>query len=226
MLALSSYAQQKVQNSGWLMLVNSTKINDNFSIHFDGQLRTQPDWDGIKHTMLRPGLTYQFNKKLNATIGYLYNPTFLENDVAVAGKLKNTLTEHRIWQQLVVNQKPWQSATLSHRFRLEQRFIERQNDDIFSQRLRYFLRLVQPLNKKETFNEGVFVALQNEFFFNLQNKDELNGNIFDQNRLYVAAGYRFSKAVDIEAGYLNQAIKGKTNNTVNNVVQLALYTRF
>ena len=72
----------------------------------------------------------------------------------------------------------------------------------------------------------MFVALQNEFFLNLQNKDELNGSTFDQNRAYLAVGYRFSKAFDVEAGYLNQAVKGASVNTMNNAVQLALYTRF
>ena len=72
----------------------------------------------------------------------------------------------------------------------------------------------------------MFVALQNELFFNIQNNDDLNGSAFDQNRAYLAAGYRFSKKMDIEAGYLNQAINGRTSNTVNNVVQLAVYTRF
>jgi hypothetical protein len=72
----------------------------------------------------------------------------------------------------------------------------------------------------------MFAALQNELFFNVQNKKQLNGSLFDQNRAYLALGYRVSKSFDIEAGYLNQAIKGANANTVNNVAQLALYTRF
>ena len=78
-------------------------------------------------------------------------------------------------------------VSLQNRFRLEQRFIERQIDDIFSQRLRYFARLIVPLAKKEAaFSKGVFAALQNEIFFNIQNKDKLNNSVFDQNRAYGA----------------------------------------
>jgi hypothetical protein len=73
---------------------------------------------------------------------------------------------------------------------------------------------------------GIFAALQNEVFLNLQHKDQLNGKVFDQNRAYLALGYRFSKKFDLEAGYLNQAIRGASVNTSNNVIQLALYTRF
>lgn len=224
----SLFAQTVNQNTGWFMFVNSTKFNDKWGMHFDLQLRSEDNWDGLRNLLVRPGVTYYINKNSNATLGYLFTQTYLPNDILVgSAPMKNTLTEHRIWQQYIYNHQPWKNAALSHRFRLEQRFIERQTDDLFSQRLRYFFRLVQPLQKQEVgFTKGMFVALQNELFFNIQNNDDLNGSVFDQNRAYLAAGYRFSKKMDIEAGYLNQAINGSTNNTVNNVIQLAVYTRF
>lgn len=224
----SLLAQTINQNTGWFMFLNSTKFSDKWGMHFDLQLRTQNNWDGIRHLLIRPGVTYYINKNSNATLGYLYTPTFLQDDILVGGgTLKTTLIEHRIWQQYIYNHQPWKGATLSHRLRLEQRFIERQTDDLFSQRFRYFFRLVQPLQKQEgAFTKGVFAALQNELFFNLKNKEQLNGSLFDQNRAYLAVGYRFSKAFDVEAGYLNQTINGANNNIMNNVAQLALYTRF
>lgn len=231
--ASSLYAQTVNQNTGWFMFLNSTKFNDKWGLHFDLQVRSDNNWNRVRNVLVRPGITYYINKKSNATLGYLYTPTFLPKlDITPVGeevmvRHKNTLTEHRIWQQYIYNQQPWKGAALSHRFRLEQRFIERQTDDLFSQRFRYFFRLVQPLQKQEgAFTKGMFAALQNELFFNVQNKKQLNSSLFDQNRAYLAVGYRVSKSFDIEAGYLNQAIKGANANTVNNVAQLALYTRF
>lgn len=228
-----SYSQTANQNTGWFMFLNSTKFNDKWGMHFDLQLRTEDNWDQVKNLLVRPGITYYINKNSNATLGYLFTQTYLPEMYpvfepgAIPYTPKFTLTEHRIWQQYIYSHQPWKSATLSQRFRLEQRFIERQNDDLFSQRFRYFFRLMQPLQKQEdAFAKGIFAALQNETFFNLQNKEKLNGTIFDQNRAYLAVGYRFSKKVDIEAGYLNQAIKGANTNTVNNAIQVALYTRF
>lgn len=228
LIASFSYAQTINQNTGWFMFLNSTKFNDKWGMHFDLQVRTEDDWDQVKNLLVRPGITYYINKNSNATLGYLFTQTNLPSDILVgAAPLKNTLTEHRIWQQYIYNHQPWKGAALSHRFRLEQRFIERQTDDLFSQRFRYFFRLVQPLQKQEgAFTKGVFAAIQNETFFNIQNKEKLNGKVFDQNRAYLAMGYRFSKKADIELGYLNQAIKGSAQNTVNNAVQLAIYTRF
>ncbi|WP_343535015.1 DUF2490 domain-containing protein [Pedobacter sp.] len=226
-------AQTNQQNTGWFLFLNSTKFNDKWGMHFDFQLRSADNWDMVRNVLVRPGVTYYINKNSNATVGYLFTQTYFPKmDAVTIGGFdavvpKNTFTEHRIWQQYIYNHQPWKGAALSHRFRLEQRFIERQTDDLFSQRFRYFFRLVQPLQKQAgAFEKGMFVALQNEFFLNLQNKDELNGSTFDQNRAYLAVGYRVSKAFDIEAGYLNQAVKGASVNTMNNSVQLALYTRF
>jgi len=230
-----TFAQTSKQNAGWFMFLNSTKFNDKWGMHFDLQVRSDNNWNRVRNILVRPGVTYYINKNSNATLGYLYAPTLLGtkiNYIDAAGNsfAKGSLTEHRIWEQYIYNHQPWKGATLSHRFRLEQRFIERQTDDLFSQRLRYFFRLVEPLLKQKgedvAFTKGVFAAVQNELFFNIQNKDQLNGSLFDQNRAYVAVGYRFSKAFDVEAGYLNQRIKGAENTTVNNVAQLALYTRF
>ncbi|WAC41102.1 DUF2490 domain-containing protein [Pedobacter sp. SL55] len=224
----SLFAQTINQNTGWFLFLNSTKFNDKWGMHFDLQLRSEDKWDGLRNLLVRPGVTYYINKNSNATLGYLFTQTYLPNDILVgAASLKNTLTEHRIWQQYIYSHQPWKGAALSHRFRLEQRFIERQTDDLFSQRLRYFFRLIQPLQKQEgAFTKGVFAALQNELFFNIQNKEKVNGSLFDQNRAYLAVGYRVSKGFDVEAGYLNQSINGASRNTVNNVAQLALYTRF
>ncbi|SFH35695.1 DUF2490 domain-containing protein [Pedobacter insulae] len=209
-------AQTKHENAGWLFLLNSTKFNEKWGMHLDVQVRSNDNWAGTKNILFRPGVTYFIDGKQNVTAGYLMATTDLGS---------NTLVEHRVWEQYIYSHKIGSIFT-AHRVRLEQRFLDQPNEN-FTQRLRYFIRLVKPL--KETpdgFTKGAFLALQNEVFLNIQNKALVNNSLFDQNRLYLAAGYRFSKKIDLEAGYLNQAIHGRNNNTVNNVVQLALYTRF
>jgi hypothetical protein len=222
-MILTAQAQTEQQSSGWLLLLNNTKINKNWGMYVDLQMRSNNNFDGVKNLMFRPGLTYYLNDKNEFTVGYLVNETFTRLD----GASDNSLTEQRIWEQYVFKHK-LNTVAASHRLRLEQRFIGRRGaDDLFSQRLRYFFRFQIPLQKgSQPFDKGMFVALQNEVFLNLQNKDQLNTHFFDQNRGYAAAGYRFSKKLDIELGYLNQAIKGARNNSVNNVIQVAVYTKF
>jgi hypothetical protein len=220
-IGFHAYSQTSHQNSGWLFLLNSTKFNDKWGMHLDVQLRSHDDWDGAKNFLFRPGVTYYINDHSNATLGYLLASTFQKTE----GGNKHT-AEYRIWEQYIITHKV-KTLNLQHRFRLEQRFIDAGTDDVFAQRLRYFIRGVLPLSAPEgAFGKGAFVALQNELFFNVQNKSKLNQHFFDQNRAYAALGYRFSKKVDLEAGYLNQMIKGANNNTMNNIIQLALYTRF
>jgi len=224
LLGAPVYAQTQHQNSGWLFLLNNTKITNKWGAYLDVQVRSADDWANVRNFLFRPGITYYANGKNELTLGYLLNQTFTHMD----GAADNVLTEHRIWEQYVYKHKAATTIIAQHRFRLEQRFIERAgSDQLFAQRFRYFARFIIPLKKgAKNFEEGLFVALQNELFFNVQHKNELNGSLFDQNRAYVAAGYRLNKNFDIEAGYLNQSIKGLNNNTSNNVVQLALYTKF
>lgn len=203
--------------------MHTQKFNAKWGVHFDLQLRSADEFGYLRNVLVRPGLTYYINKNSNATLGYLLTTTKTE----VPGLEDIDVTEHRIWQQYIRTHRLG-GIYASHRLRLEQRFIEQNNgDQVFAQRFRYFFRLIQPLQQRaETFDKGAFVALQNEVFLNVQNKSALSGKLFDQNRAYLAVGYRFSKKVDLEAGYLNQASNGRNNYTLNHIAQLALYTRF
>lgn len=212
-------AQVKHEQTGWLYLKNNTKINDKWGINTDIQLRSQDAWDGVRGIQMRSGLAYYITAKQIAVIGYFYSPIFIKNG--------GTLFEHRIWEQFNLLHNAF-TGLLNHRFRLEQRFAEKPNHSkVFGQRFCYYCRDVQPLKHIEgKFNEGMFLAMQNEIFFNIQNKQHFNNHLFDQNQAYIALGYRFSKKIDVEAGYMNVYAEGATNPTVNNVVQLACYTRF
>lgn len=223
-------AQTKYESAAWLVGVNSTKINQNIGLTFDMQLLSADHLAYLKNFMFRAGFSYYITKQHSVTAGYFQNQTFSQNDVLPfpgAKPLKNPLLEHQIWEQYITTHQINGVFTM-HRFRLEQRFIERNGgEDFFAQRFRYFIRMIKPLQKKkDTFKGGVFIALQNEVFLNVQNNKELNGSLFDQNRTYFALGYRFSPKFDIDAGYVKQIKHGVKNNTINNIGQLVLYTRF
>jgi len=224
LMTAATHAQTVQQNSGWLLLLNNTKISTKWGTYLDVQLRTADNWGSVRNLLFRPGITYYVNGKNELTFGYLLNQTYTHTDELQ----DNVLTEHRMWEQYVYRHKAAATVIAQHRFRVEQRFIERAGKDhLFAQRFRYLARFIIPLEKgAKNFEKGYFVALQNELFFNIQHKNELNHKLFDQNRAYIAGGYRVNKHLDLEAGYLNQAIKGLNNNTINSVVQLALYTKF
>jgi hypothetical protein len=217
------------QFTGWSALFNTIKTGKKTTLLNDIQLRSTGE---LKHTqtlLLRSGLQYSLTKKLGATLGYAYIHNRRE-----AGGVSGYLPEHRIWEQLLYNHKTG-PVLVSHRLRFEQRFISKakvENNDLTTDgygnayRLRYFIRNIIPFNDQPSFTKGMFAALQDEVFVNTGNTSNVNGKAFDQNRLYIAAGYRLSKMFDLEAGYMYQYIQGRNNaSTHNHIAQVAGYLR-
>lgn len=214
--------------SGWVASFNSFKIGKKTSIHADVQLRSTDEIKQVQTLLIRPGINIHLNKTFTLSGGY----AFIHNKRIVSG-VSGFAPEHRIWEQLLINHK-LKTVFVSHRFRLEQRFIsksivvnnELKNDgNVYGNRLRYFIRNILPFGYKESFTKGMFGALQNEVFVNFASPD-VNDEFFDQNRFYIAAGYRLNPRFDLEAGYMNQYVNGRGKSFTNNhIVQLAGYLR-
>lgn len=220
---------QSSQTSVWGAWFHTHRLSDKWGYAFDGQFRSADDVKYLRNILLRPSVAYYFNNNNILNVGYAYIGT---NGRTVFDE-ETYRPESRIFEQFTISHKAGNIA-LTHRFRLEQRFLGNTsiadaeiNDSYFSQRFRYFIRGVIPFRKDSAFTKGMYLALQNEVFVNLQNKSKVNDSFFHQNRAYIAIGYRLSKKVDIEAGYLNQVTKAfNSSYTTNNVAQVAVYTRF
>lgn len=224
----STILKAQSQFSGWIASFNTIKLNKKLSIHSDIQLRSS---DKIKHVqtlLLRAGLNVHLKKNIIATAGYAYiSNRRTVNDVS------GYAPEHRIWEQLILTHK-LKTVAISHRFRIEQRFLSKSaivNNELkndlsgYANRFRYFIRGIVPFKKQESFKKGMFGALQNEIFINFGNTEDVNGKFFDQNRFYIAGGYRINSRSDIEIGYLNQYVSGQTESTTNHIIQVACYLR-
>lgn len=226
----SPHAQ--TQFMGWAGTFQNIRFSRNFGLWFDGQIRSTDQWQETQALLLRPGLNWYLTKNLTATAGWTY-----VHQRRTAGHTHGYLAEHRSWQQLLLTH-PLKKATVSHRLRLEQRHLPRplarDNSlvaDGYAQasRLRYFTRGVIPVGSRDkpgAFSKGYFAAFQNELFVNMGDATAVNGNVFDQNRAYLAVGYRHSKQFDIELGYMNQYISmtgGASQN--NHILQCATYLR-
>jgi hypothetical protein len=221
---------QVKQDMGWFASFNTIKVAPKWSIHAEIQLRSTDKWAQVQSVLPRVGLNYHLGTKQILTAGYAFIPARF-----TVGGASSLLGEHRIFQQYIYNQ-PVKNTAIQHRFRLEERFIPKAtllNDEVkiaervYTTRLRYFVRTIIPFTSQKPFVKGAFFALQNEIFVALTDKQNVNGRIFDQNRGYLAIGYRVSKKLDVEVGYLNQYVqraKGQ-QNLMNHIAQLAVYTR-
>jgi hypothetical protein len=227
-LLFTSKAMAQPQFSGWLASFNTFNLSKRLSAHFDGQLRSADGWDEVQTILLRPGVNVHLGPKWTATGGY----AFIVNRRTLGG-LSGLLPEHRAWQQVLFTHKA-SNVTVAHRLRFEERYISKAtaragelttNGYDNAYRLRYFLRSIIPLVKTTAFNQGFFLALQNEVLINTGDRTAVNGKTFDQNRLYGAFGYRLPAKLDIEAGYMNQYTVTRTSFSNNHIIQIALYKR-
>ena len=214
--------------SAWGTVFVNGPYKMRWGLHLDAQLRSGVDMNQLKTWLIRPGLQYQLNKKNILALGYAY----------VHGITKTTgvsayTPEHRLWQQWLYLQ-PIRRFTLQHRLRLEERFIGPTrftegvgipSMSIYSTRFRYFNRLILPWSTKRPFERGLFGAIQNEFFLHMTGGDKLNGRWFDQNRFYLALGYRPAPVWDLEIGYMRRDVQTTSSLIEQHTWQLAVYLR-
>ena len=223
----TSYSQNNRLNTnnniGWYNYFGTFKLSKKFGVHTEYQWRrnnTITDW---QQSLLRVGLNYNINPRVQFRVGYGLIETYAYGDIPLNGFGKN-FTEHRIFEMVQLSQKEG-IVDISHRFMLEQRFVGRysssaltkEDESVFLNRLRYMLRLQIPLKGTEVKNKIPYLALYDEIFVGFGKN--VNANIFDQNRLGILFGYRFNNKVRIEGGYLNQILQYGRQISNKNVVQ-------
>ncbi|AMR33818.1 hypothetical protein A0256_21445 [Mucilaginibacter sp. PAMC 26640] len=217
-LVVKAYAQ--TENTGWFFLSHTQKISSKFDILADVQLRSADRFDYFSALLLRSALNYNFNKKHAVALGYAYKGDWMHED----GE-RTQSAENRTYQQYLYNFKAGK-VELSARFRQEQRFVKEEGEVAFSQRSRGFISAQIPLIADTGFTKGLYTAIQNEIFLNVQNKGKVNGSFFDQNRSFISLGYRWSKKIDTEFGYMCWYQKEIDGSAKTNVWQLMVTTSF
>lgn len=181
----------------WFLYFGNQKINNRFNWHNEVQYRNYNFIGDLEQLLIRTGLGYNLSENNNnVLLGYAY----IHSEPYVQGtddKLKTD--EHRVFEQFITKQK-FGRVNFQHRYRFEQRFIE----DDFKMRLRYFLSLNVPLNKKVLEKNAVYASAYNEIFINTE------GNYFDRDRIYGGVGYCLSESFKVEAGVMTQILPDKS----------------
>lgn len=205
-------AQNDRQNDfnyiNWLQSVNTISLNKKWGLHVEYQWRRESGLKNWQQSLLRIGANYKINDNITTHTGYGWIETFPYGDYPVASA--GAFPEHRIYEQITFRQ-PVSKFTFTHRLRVEQRWLgrvtpgtDREIEDwVFLHRFRYQFRTQLALWSKN--DKQVYGALADEVFIGAGKN--LGVNIFDQNRLFLLAGYRFSKRFALEAGYINQTLQ-------------------
>ncbi len=222
----TSEAQTKrifgTNNNGWIMYFGDHKISDKWGVHLEAQVRRSDIIKSQQQLLLRTGVNYHFNPQAFATLGY----AFVETYPYGAQPAKSAFPENRFWEQIQVkNQVGF--VELINRFRLEQRYVNapvptaigstifEPGDAVYTNRFRMLNRISIPFKGKKIEDKSLYISTYYELFVNFGKK--VTFNIFDQNRAYIALGYKISKVGKLEIGYLNQLIfKGDGIKVENN----------
>ncbi len=215
----NNYAQV-TETQGWFFVTHSQSLNKKFDLLADAQLRSANQFYYLNTMLLRTALSYNFNKKHSAALGYAYKRDWEHEQGTTA-----IITENRIYQQYIYSFKLHRTE-LTLRARHEQRWVKEDGSVNFSQRTRAFISAQIPLLADTGFTYGLYTGLQNEIFLNTQHKERVNNRLFDQNRSFVSLGYRWNKKIDTEMGYLFWYQIEPDNNYRRNVIQFMITTSF
>ena len=204
----------------WVGYFSMIKFNDKWSLNSDAQFRTRNEVKNYSQALLRTGLSYKLNEKVDVTLGLAHFRFFITND--------KTRGEWRPWQEFKLNDK-FGNCKLSHRFRVEQRFnetvknSEATNDYQFNFRFRYRFDLRYPILKENNSGNNIYALIGNEIMVNAGNN--ISYNYFDQDRLYVGVNYEINKKIALQLQYMHiwqQASNGLILNS-NEVIRLNIY---
>ena len=190
---------QNTDTGNWFLYFGNQKINNRWNFHNEVQYRSYNFAGDLEQLLLRTGIGYNLSENNNnVLLGYAY----VHSEPYIAGTdEKSNTNEHRIFQQFITKEK-FGRVNIQHRYRFEQRFIE----EDFKMRVRYFLSLNVPINKKEMEKNAVYASAYNEIFINTE------PNYFDRDRIYGGLGYCFNKNFKVEAGVMTQ-ILSNSNRT-------------
>ena len=222
---LFSFSQKQIstQQHAWVMYTGNHKLTERWGIHTEYQWRRSDYFQDWQQSLLRLGIDYYNKQNAQYTLGYGWIRSYQYGEQPIA----HANNEHRIWQQFILKNKVGR-VDFQHRYRLEQRIIEKwvsnssgeyvQDGFIFRQRARYRFYATVPLSRKEMADNTLFLAAYDEPFLGFGKG--IAKNILDQNRLYFALGWRFNKNCNVQLGYLNQyivktdGIKAERNHTL------------
>ncbi len=205
-----SFGQSQSGTTGiWLMGLNQTRLHHNWSIHTEVQYRSFEIIPNTEQMLLRGGINYHLNSSVFTSIGYAY----ITNHAFEKEQLPGIqVFENRIWQQFLMRNNIGR-CIFEHRYRIEQRWIQSNNNNRYLDRVRYLIRVTVPLNKKEVEKKTLFLSFYDEVFIHF------SPTPFDRNRLYGAIGYQFLPNANIQLGYLAQTV----NNTTKQYLQAAFF---
>ena len=196
---------------GWYVYNGDHKISQKWEVHTEYQWRRVDLIRIWQQSLARLGLNYKLSDKVKVSGGYTYFVTFPYGRYPQAEQ-GVPYPEHRIYED-VQFKSPYGRLSLTHRFRLEQRWLgqldeqnpRQVNEWQYQNRVRYQVAGVIALKGDRVHDGEFYLNFFDELFIGFgQNVEQ---NIFNQNRISGGLGFQVRDNLKFELNYLNQIVQ-------------------
>jgi len=171
--------------------LGQTVLNNRWSVWHEFQHRENSFKEVDRQTFVRVAIQRDLPNNFQLGQGYGFFTMQTLNDGDAEMSLNQ---EHRVYQQLL-HRNNYKKFTFSHRYRVEERFLQKKCDV----RFRYMLQTNLILNKESFQKNAFYLSGYQELFLNANSND-----VFDRARFYAGAGYVFGDQLRMEVGNMFQ----------------------
>jgi hypothetical protein len=189
LISVKGYGQSEDKLGSWYIYNGFFNVSPKVELFFETQLRNYEVFSNPETFFLRPYFNYNITKQVQTGLGLEYHKNWTYDAIP---ENKVSTEEFRITLQTMLFQKEGRVA-LQHRYRYEFRNVG--TDKL--QRMRYRIQATIPLTSKSMVAGTIFMNAFNEIM--IDTKPTFN---FSQDRIYLAGGYQFNKALNLQVGYL------------------------
>lgn len=218
LISANCFSQKTVQDQRiWFAYLGQYKLSPKWGLHVEAQLRMNNELDQSLQNAYRGGVMYFLSPKEHLTLGYALVHTY-------SPSLDKFATENRLWEQYQINNK-WRKNTMTHRLRLEQRWVEQlaTNTTEYQNRFRYLNRNLFHLTHFNSNKDELYAVVQDEVFLTVGD-NKINSTFMDQNRFLVGLGLNHKSTMRLELGYMNQFVTSSSgSDTMNHIISVTLF---
>jgi hypothetical protein len=206
----------------WFAVTTNWKVAKSTSIMLEGQFRQVGRFEPMQY-QLRAAVDFTINKHFSfVPVGYVYTWNHLYGEQPTA--FQNN--EHRIWEQVSYKHSV-SRFNVSHRLRLEQRFIQTHSisgegvvdegyGENFQNRLRYRFMATVPIGHDKIEPKTFYGSFYDEVFVSWGKLVTFHEP--DQNRIFAGVGYQFTSALSVHGGpFYQMLIKANGARQENNI---------
>ncbi|MCC2548502.1 DUF2490 domain-containing protein [Hymenobacter sp. BT175] len=205
---------------GWFVYAGDHQVTRKWAVHTEYQARRVNWLKAPQNQLARLGLVRTLSKRVQASGGYTYFQTHRYGRYPTV--TSEAAPEQRLYEDLTLQDEPLGRLTLTHRLRLEQRWLGSRGEDgrgrvldwEYQHRIRYQLAGEWALQGPTVDDGEWYLNAFDELFIGFG--QNVGANVFNQNRLSGGLGYRFKEHAKVELNYLYQISQHATPDPATN----------